>query len=105
MLCNFSKNHMLETIFEKSHRSSVILKIVEASPQLVQNLTPIRNLFCTFLFICCCYPYPPHLIYLKLKKIKGSKMDSLSLSLFTSLSLSQARKEEVDSGDGSALYE
>ena len=46
----FSKNHKLETIFEKSHRSSVILKIVGATPQLVQNLTPIRKLFCTFLY-------------------------------------------------------
>ena len=52
----FSKNHKLETIFEKSHRSSVILKIVGATPQLVQNLTPIRNLLCTFLYLCCCYP-------------------------------------------------
>ena len=40
----------VETIFEKSHRSSVILKIVGATPQLVQNLTPIRKLFCTFLY-------------------------------------------------------
>ena len=45
-----TKNHKLETIFEKSHRSSVILKIVGATPQLVQNLTPIRKLFCTFLY-------------------------------------------------------
>merc|ERR1711984_40445 len=52
----FSKNHKLETIFEKSHRSSVILKIVGATPQLVQNLTPIRNLLCTFFYLCCCYP-------------------------------------------------
>ena len=40
----------LETIFEKSHRSSVILRIVGATPQLVPNLTPIRKLFCTFLY-------------------------------------------------------
>merc|ERR1712074_252307 len=51
ILLNFSKNHKLETIFEKSHRSIVILKIVEASPQLVQNLTPIRKLLCTFLYL------------------------------------------------------
>ena len=31
----------LETIFEKSHRSSVILKTIGATPQLVQNLIPI----------------------------------------------------------------
>merc|ERR1712030_83102 len=55
----FSKNHKLETIFEKSHRNSVILKIVGATPQLVQNLTPIRKLFCTFLYQCCYYPRPP----------------------------------------------
>ena len=59
----------LETIFEKSHRSSVILKIVGATPQLVQNLTPIRNLLCTFLYQCCCYPRPFTLMYLRLKKI------------------------------------
>merc|ERR1712208_10959 len=54
----FSKNHKLETIFEKSHRSIGILKIFGASPQLVQNLTPIRKLFCTFLYQCCYYPRP-----------------------------------------------
>merc|ERR1712115_729551 len=48
ILLLFSKNHKLETIFEKSHRSSVIFKIVGATPQLVQNLTPIRKLLCTF---------------------------------------------------------
>merc|ERR1712155_245798 len=27
--------------------------------QLVQNLTPIRKLLCTFLYQCCYYPRPP----------------------------------------------
>ena len=33
----------LETIFEKSHRSSVIFKILWATTQLDHNLTPTRN--------------------------------------------------------------
>ena len=41
IFCKFSKNHKFETIFEKSHRVSVILKIVGATLQLVQNLTPL----------------------------------------------------------------
>merc|ERR1711954_127696 len=40
ILCKFFKNHKLETIFEKSHSSRVIMKIRGATPQLVQNLTP-----------------------------------------------------------------
>merc|ERR1712115_202812 len=53
--CNFFKNHKLETIFEKSHRSRVILKIVGATPQIVQNLTNIKKFLCTFLYLCCYY--------------------------------------------------
>ena len=45
--------------FKKSHRSNVILKIVGATPQLIQNLTPIRKLLCTFLYQCCYYPRHP----------------------------------------------
>ena len=40
----------LEVIFEKSHPSSQILKIVGATLQLDQSFTPIRKLFCTFLY-------------------------------------------------------
>ena len=40
----------VEDHFRKCRRSIVILKIVGATPQLVQNLTPIRKLFCTFLY-------------------------------------------------------
>jgi len=36
----FSKNHKLETIFEKCRRSSVILKIVGTTLQLDQNINP-----------------------------------------------------------------
>ena len=53
---HFSKMSLKVDFLEKSHRSSVILKIVGATLQLVQNLTPIRNLLCTFLYLCCCYP-------------------------------------------------
>merc|ERR1712030_206668 len=48
-------------------------------------------------------PKTPTLIYLKLKKNKVPKTHSLFTFTFTSLS-SQARKEEVDSEDGSAPY-
>merc|ERR1711973_848178 len=67
-LVKFFQNHTLQNIF---------LKLL----QLVPNLTPIRKLLCTFLYLCYCYPRPP-LIYLKGKKIKGQKMDSLFFSLF-----------------------
>ena len=30
-----------------------------SDPQLVQNLTPIRILLSTFLYLCCCYLRPP----------------------------------------------
>merc|ERR1712115_71832 len=85
ILLIFSKNHKLETIFEKSHRSSLILKIVGATPQLVQNLKHIRKLLCTFLYLCCYYPRPPFNIY-ENKKIKDQKITSLftSLTHFTS---------------------
>merc|ERR1711941_143272 len=58
-LYNFFQNHTLENIFQKSHRRSVILKILGSIPQLLQNLTPIRELFCTFLHLCYSYPRPP----------------------------------------------
>merc|ERR1712115_473913 len=84
----FSKNHKLETIFEKNHRSSVILKIGGATPQLVQNLTPIRKLLCTFLYLCCYYPRPPF-------NISKNKKNSRPKNFFTFTFTSQARKEEV----------
>ena len=45
----WSQTYTLGSSNWKSHRSSVILKIVRATPQLVQNLTPIRKLFGTIL--------------------------------------------------------
>ena len=92
-----SRTDTLEIIFEKSHPSMQILKIVWATPQLVPNLTPIRKLLCTFLYLCCCYPQPPLSIYLKLKIIKKPKMDSLFFSLhFTSLSQSKKVLKAID---------
>ena len=41
----------LGTIFEKSRRSSVILKINGATPQLDQNLKPTRYLSGHFVYI------------------------------------------------------
>ena len=79
-----SRTVKLETIFEKSHRTSVILKIVGATPQLVQNLTPIRKLFCTFLYLCCYYPRPPLQHIWKQKKLKTKKLlHFFTFSLFT----------------------
>ena len=43
------KKLMFKIIFEKSRRMSVILNIVEATPQLDQNFKPIKNL-CRQLF-------------------------------------------------------
>ena len=62
-----SRTDKLETIFEKNHPSLRILKIIGATPQLVQNLTPIWKLFCTFLYKYFYYSGPP-LRYLKTKK-------------------------------------
>ena len=75
----------METIFEKSHRSSVIFKIVELSPQLVQNLTPIRKLFCTFVYQCCYYPRYPLEHIRQEKSLKDQKR--ITSLHFTSLSL------------------
>ena len=55
----FFQNHKLENIFEKSHRSIVILKNPGSTPQLVANFTPIRKLLCTFLYLCYGNPRPP----------------------------------------------
>ena len=72
----FFQNHKLENIFEKSHRSIVILKNPGSTPQLVANFTPIRKLLCTFLYLCYGNPRPPPLKYLRMKKFKEPKMDS-----------------------------
>merc|ERR1711973_1015086 len=45
----FFKNSLQEGVFENS------LKFL----QLVPNLTPIRKLLCTFLYLCYCYPPDP----------------------------------------------
>ena len=55
----FFQNDKLENIFEKSHRSIVILKNPGSTPQLVANFTPIRKLLCTFLYLCYGNPRPP----------------------------------------------
>ena len=73
---NFFQNYKLENIFEKSHRSIVILKNPGSTPQLVANFTPIRKLLCTFLYLCYGNPRPPPLKYLRMKKFKEPKMDS-----------------------------
>merc|ERR1711973_644631 len=57
-LVTFFQNHTLEGVFENS------LKFL----QLVPNLTPIRKLLCTFLYLCYCSPPPP-----KKKKKKKKK--------------------------------
>ena len=72
----FLQNYKLENIFEKSHRSIVILKNPGSTPQLVANFTPIRKLLCTFLYLCYGNPRPPPLKYLRMKKFKEPKMDS-----------------------------
>ena len=72
----FFQNYKLENIFEKSHRSIVILKNPGSTPQLVANFTPIRKLLCTFLYLCYGNPRPPPLKYLRMKKFKEPKMDS-----------------------------
>ena len=46
---HFFKNSLHEGVFENSW------KFV----QLLQNITPIRILLCTFLYLCCYYPRPP----------------------------------------------
>ena len=46
LLRKFFKNSLQEGYFENS------LKFL----QLVPNLTPIRKLLCTFLYLCYCYP-------------------------------------------------
>ena len=56
-LVNFFQNHTLE-YFQKSHRNSVILKILGSIPPLVTNFTPIRKLWGTFLYLCYCNPRP-----------------------------------------------
>merc|ERR1712115_660695 len=94
--CNFFKNHRLETIFEKSHRSSVILKFLKISPTCPKFNTH-KKVVVHFFIPMLLLPLTPSLIYLKLKRFKGPKMDSLSLHFtslhfhftFTSLSLSQ----------------
>ena len=40
----------MKNIFEKSRPSIQISKIVGETPELVQSFTPIRKLFCTFLY-------------------------------------------------------
>ena len=64
----------LETNFEKKRHIIVILKIVEATPQLVQNLTPTRKLFCVFILMLLLLSTPP-LTFTKTKKVQGAKMD------------------------------
>merc|ERR1712155_316415 len=82
-LYNFSEKLILRIFFKISLQEGDFensLKLL----QIVQNLTPIRKLLCTFLYQCCYYPRPTTLTYPNIKKFKGPKMDSLTFSLFTS---------------------
>ena len=85
-LSSLIQNHKLETIFEKSHRSSVILKIVGATPQLVQNFTPIRKLACTFSSVFVIGRYIMYNIC-KFQENQRTFLSSLTHSLSLSLSL------------------
>merc|ERR1712060_312496 len=61
-LYNFSKKLLLRPFFKNSLQEGVFensLKFLK----LLQNLTPIRKLLCTFLYQCCYYPRPPPLTY------------------------------------------
>jgi len=84
-LVKFFQNHTLENIFQKlSPRGCFwkFSKISPTSPKFNTHKKIVLHFFTPMLFL----PKTPPLIYLKLKKIKGPKMDSLSLfhfSLFT----------------------
>ena len=66
----------LGTIFEKSRRAILILKIFWTTPQFVQNLTPIRKLFYTFYTNAVITQDPPRNISENIK-IKGPKNHQL----------------------------
>merc|ERR1711923_619661 len=53
-LHNFSKKLLLRTFFKNSLQEGVSENSVKFL-QLLQNLTPIRKLLCTFLYQCYCY--------------------------------------------------
>merc|ERR1712155_153244 len=57
-LYNFSKKLLLNPFFKNSLQEGVFENSLKFL-QLVQNLTPIRKLLCTFLYQCCYYPRPP----------------------------------------------
>ena len=57
-LYNFSKKLLLRPFFKNSLQEGVFENSLKFL-QLVQNLTPIRKLLCTFLYQCCYYPRPP----------------------------------------------
>merc|ERR1711978_225526 len=54
-LNNFSKKLLLRPFFKNSLQEGVFENSLKFL-QLVPNLTPIRKLLCTFLYLCYCYP-------------------------------------------------
>ena len=75
-LYNFFQNHTFENIFQKlSPRGCFwkFSKISPTSPKFNTHKKIVLHFFTPMLFL----PKTPPLIYLKLKKIKGPKMDSL----------------------------
>merc|ERR1711923_512865 len=53
-LCNFSKKLLLRLFFKNSLQEGVFENSLKFL-QLLQNLTHIRKLLCTFLYLCYCY--------------------------------------------------
>merc|ERR1712198_302087 len=54
-LYNFSKKLLLRPFFKNSLQEGYFENSLKFL-QLVPNLTPIRKLLCTFLYLCYCYP-------------------------------------------------
>ena len=86
-LVKFFQNHTLENIFKKVTVAVWFWKFLKISPTCPKFNTHkkiVGNFFIPMLLL----PLTSPLIYLKLKKIKGPKMDSLHFTFtFTSLSL------------------
>jgi len=89
--CNFFKKSQVWDHFWKSRCSRVILKIVGATPLLVQNIKPIGKLFCTFYTNFVITQETPFNI--SKKKLNDPKWITFFLTFFTfSLSLSLTMK-------------
>ena len=72
----------LETIFLKTLSKRVFLKILENFSNFSKISNPQENCCALFYTYVVVTPNPPPLTYLKLKKIKGPKMDSLHFTFF-----------------------